>query len=81
MGVGGALKLRQIVCNVEHILAIELLAASQAIDLLAPLKPGKRARVAHWLVRSVSPVLKNDRTLAPDIEAVAKLVRAGKFKP
>ena len=81
MGVGGALKLRQIVRNVEHVLAIELLAASQAIDLLAPLKPGKGGRVAHRLVRSVSPVLKEDRPLAQDIEAVARLIAAGKFKP
>ncbi len=80
MGVGGALKLRQIVRNVEHVLAIELLAASQAIDLLKPLKPGVGGRVAHRLVRSVSPVLGEDRPLAPDIEAVAKLIAAGKFR-
>lgn len=81
MGMAGALKLRQVVRNVEHVLAIELLAASQAVDLLAPLKPGKRARIAHRLVRSVSQALKRDRPLAPDIEAVAKLIATGKLKP
>jgi histidine ammonia-lyase len=79
MGVTAALKLKQIVANVETILAIELLAASQAIDFLKPLKPGVGGQAAHRLVRSVSPHLKEDRVLAKDIEAVTQLVRAETF--
>jgi len=70
---------RAIVRNVETILAIELLAASQAVDFLKPLKPGVGGRAAHRLVRSVSPPLKKDRALAKDIEAVMRLVAEGNF--
>jgi histidine ammonia-lyase len=79
MGVTAALKLKQIVRNVQTILAIELLAASQAVDFLKPLQPGVGGRAAHRLVRSVAPPLKKDRALAKDIEAVTGLVGAGKF--
>jgi histidine ammonia-lyase len=79
MGVGAALKLKQIVKNVESILAIELLAAAQAVDFLKPLRPGVGGRAAYRLVRSVAPVLAEDRPLSPDIEAVSKLVAEGKF--
>jgi histidine ammonia-lyase len=80
MGVAAALKLKQIVSNVETILAIELLAAAQAVDFLKPLKPGIGGQAAHQLVRSVSPPLREDRILARDIEAVTRLVRKGKFR-
>ncbi len=80
MGVTAALKLKQIVRNVETILAIELLAASQAVDFLKPLKPGVGGRAAHRLVRSVSPPLKKDRAMAKDIEAVSQQVASGKFQ-
>lgn len=79
MGVTAALKLKQIVTNVETILAIELLAASQAVDFLKPLKPGIGGQTAHRLVRSVSPSLRQDRVLAKDIAAVMKIVAEGKF--
>jgi histidine ammonia-lyase len=59
--------------NVRHIVAIELLAACQGIDLVAPLHTGVEAQRAYELVRSVSPRLDADRSLAPDIAAVAAL--------
>src|ERR671935_2958003 len=40
MGMGSALKLKQVLFNVEHILAIEFLCAAQGIDYLRPLKAG-----------------------------------------
>jgi len=79
MGMGAARRLRPMLDNLTQILAIELLAACQGIDLLAPLRTGREAEKAYRLVRSVSPRLGRDRTLAPDIAAVAQLVRAGAF--
>ena len=61
----------------EGALAIELLAAAQAIEFLAPLEPGRGARAAHDVVRSLSPRLRDDRPLGPDIEAVAVAIRDG----
>ncbi len=79
MGMTAALKLRRVLQNVRHVLAIEALAAAQAIDLLAPLKPGKRAQQALKEIRAVSPMLTQDRSLAPDIAMVANVIRQGKI--
>jgi histidine ammonia-lyase len=63
----------------RHILAIELLSACQGIDLLSPLRTGLKAEKARELVRSVSATLTRDRSLAPDIAAVARLIADGAF--
>jgi histidine ammonia-lyase len=77
MGNASGLKAWQVVANSERALAIELLAAAQAIEFLAPLEPGRGARATHDLVRSLSPRLRDDRPLGPDIEAVADAIRDG----
>ena len=79
MGMTAALKLRQVVRNVRHVLAIEALAAAQAVDLLAPLKPGRRAQRALAEIRAVSPAVSGDRSLAEDIARVAEVIRMGKL--
>lgn len=79
MGMSAALKLRPILSNVTEILAIELLVAAQAIDLLAPLGTGLLAEKARRIVRGVSAPLARDRELHPDIAEVAKLVASGEF--
>jgi histidine ammonia-lyase len=79
MGMAAALKLRPLLANVVTILAIELLAASQALDLLAPLKTGNLAEEARLLVRHVSARVTRDRPLSRDIARVGELVRAGEF--
>jgi histidine ammonia-lyase len=65
--------------NLKNILAIELLAACQGIDLLAPLRTGPETRKAYDIVRGLSPAVDSDRSLAPDIEAVAREVARGSF--
>src|SRR3989440_6985931 len=77
MGNASALKAWQGVGNSEHALSIELLAASQAVEFLAPLEPGRGAAATYEFVRSLSPRLRDDRPLGPDIEAVADAVRDG----
>lgn len=79
MGMTAALKLRPVLSNVNSILAIELLTACQALDLLAPLRSGGLAEKARALVRHVSPMVDADRPLDRDIASVAELVRAGDF--
>lgn len=79
MGMAAALKLQPILGNVRAILSIELLAASEAIDRLAPLKTGHRAEQARKLVRRVAPPLRADRALHPDIARVAELIAEGNF--
>jgi histidine ammonia-lyase len=79
MGNAAGLKCWTVLANVERALAIELLAAAQGVEFLAPLEPGAGARAAHDFVRSVSPTVMEDRTLAPDIERVASAIRAGEL--
>lgn len=76
MGMTGALKLRQIVDNLEKILAIEMLCAAQGLDFRMPLRPSPPVAEAHAHIRSLVPHLDQDRAPAPDIEAVAKAIRA-----
>ena len=59
------------------IVAIEILAACQAIDLLAPLTTSPALAAVHAAVRSVVPTLDRDRPPAPDIDAIAALIRSG----
>jgi len=80
MGMSAARRLRPMLDNLRNILAIELLAACQGIDLLAPLRTGAEAQKAYDLVRSVSPRVDNDRSLAPDIAAVAGLIADAAFQ-
>jgi histidine ammonia-lyase len=77
MGMGAALKLKPIVSNTEHILAIELLCGAQGVDFHRPLQPGAGSRRTLRLIRQRVPRLEQDRTLAPDIELVRAIVASG----
>jgi histidine ammonia-lyase len=77
MGNAAGLQAWQVLANAELTVAIELLAAAQAVELLAPLAPGAGAGAARAFVRSLSPRLRDDRPLAGDIETVAAAVRDG----
>ncbi len=74
MGTIAARKFAQILRNAEHVVAMEFLSASQAIDLLAPLKPASAVLAAHECIRKVVPFAKEDRIFKHDIEAVKKLM-------
>jgi histidine ammonia-lyase len=80
MGMTAARRLRPMLDNVRNILAIELLAACQGIDLLAPLRTGTEAQKVCEMVRKVSPKLEADRSLASDIAAVAALIADAAFQ-
>jgi histidine ammonia-lyase len=67
MGMGAALKLQQVVANVHRILAIELLAAAQGIDLRRPLRTSEPLETLHEAIRRQVARWEDDRELAPDI--------------
>lgn len=79
MGMTAALKLRTIVENAEHVLAIELLAAAEGIEFRRPLKGGVGVEQAFERVRSISQAVDADRSMAPDIARVATAIRDGTF--
>lgn len=77
MGATTAIKTRDILDNANAILAIELLAAAQALEFRRPSKPGKGTMAAYRAIRKCVRPLEEDRPLYPDIEALTKLVKNG----
>ena len=73
MGMNGALKTRQILDNAYGVLAIEFIAATQALDF-REFTPGKGTRAAHAAVRKIVAHLEEDRPLFPDHNAMAAAV-------
>jgi histidine ammonia-lyase len=77
MGMTSARHAREVVNNAEVVVALEALAAAQALDLRAPLQPAAGTGAARAAIRERVPFLDADRELGPDIEAVVDLVREG----
>ncbi len=78
MGMTAALKLKKIVENTRNAMAIEAMAAAQALDFLAPLKTSKRGQVAHAAIRSVCATMDRDRVMYQDFARIAELIASGK---
>jgi histidine ammonia-lyase len=79
MGMTAALKLKKIVENTRNAMAIEAMAAAQALDFLAPLKTSKRGQAAHAAIRSVSATMDKDRVMYQDFARIAELIASGKL--
>ncbi|MDR3602968.1 MAG: histidine ammonia-lyase [Desulfosporosinus sp.] len=82
MGTIAARKARNIIENTAHVLAMELLAACQAVDLRPgkeELRLGKGSEGAYLLVRSKVDQLGADRVMYPDIQDAKELVSSGKL--
>ena len=78
MGMTAALKARDIIRNVELILAIELLCAFQALSLRGPDKAGRGTKAAHeFLLASGIREVREDKPLHGYIEKTAELIRTG----
>ena len=65
--------------NLADILAIELLAAAQGLDLRRPLATAPPLEEARRAVRERAAFWEEDRLMAPDIAAVSAAVREGAF--
>ena len=81
MATFAARRLGDMAENSLYIVAIEMLAAAQGIDFRAPLVTSLRLQQSLALIRQQAPFYDHDRLLAPDIEAVAALIRDGAFRP
>jgi histidine ammonia-lyase len=79
MGMTSARHARECVANAEVVIALEVLAAAQGIDLRMPLRPAKGTGAARDAVREVVPFLNEDRALKPDIDEVLELVQSGEL--
>ena len=77
MGTISARKTREIINNVEDILSIEFLVASQGIDFRKPLKSGPILQKVHTAIRKMVPELGDDRILMGDLLGIKELMRIG----
>jgi histidine ammonia-lyase len=81
MGCTAGLKLRQVCANVEHILAIELMAAAQGIDFRrravgAHTRLGKGTQPIYEQIRRSVPFVEEDTVLSDYLKDVHRLVCA-----
>lgn len=74
MGLTSGLKLQQVLENTRHILAIELLCATQCLDFLRPLKTSKALEELYVKVRTIVKPLETDRVLSEDIKNLSQLL-------
>jgi histidine ammonia-lyase len=78
MGMTAANKLKRVVENTRNTLAIEAMAAAQAIDFLAPLKTSTQLQQAHKAIRAVCATMDKDRVMYQDFVRIAELIASGK---
>lgn len=75
MGAIAARKARTVLNNVRRVIAIELCCAAQAVDLSGgEVDLGRGSADVYELVRSVVPMLHDDRVVADDIAAAEALI-------
>jgi len=77
MSMAAALKAARAVTLARSVIAIELLCASQAIDLLQPLATSPPLARVHAAIRSRVPTLEEDRPPSRDIDAITDLIARG----
>lgn len=75
MGSISAIKLLTVLRNVEHVLAIELMTAAQALDFRLPLRPGRGVERAHEYMRERVPHREEDTFYSEDVERCLTLVQ------
>ena len=77
MAAHAARRLGRMNANLSNILGVEAICAAQGIEFRAPLKTSEPLQKAMACLRETVPALKEDRYLAPDLNAAAQLIRDG----
>src|SRR6266545_4395563 len=81
MATNAALRLAPMAGNTAAIVAVELLAAAQGVELRAPLATSPQLQAAFKLIRSDAAFWDRDRAFAPDLERVRARIERGEFTP
>lgn len=74
MGAWAARKAAQVVVNSRRVLAMELMAAAQGIDLLRPLKSSVKIESIHKKIRKQVPKMVQDRSTHEDLKYIEGLI-------
>jgi histidine ammonia-lyase len=77
MSMAAALKASRALELARLVLAVEVLCACQAIDLLSPLTSSDSLMRVHEAVRARVPTLERDRPPSPDITTIAAMIETG----
>ena len=77
MGMIAARKALEILKNIEYIVGLEILAATQAADFVGPQLLGPAASTVYKTVRNLIPFMDKDRAIYYDIEVVKEMVESG----
>ena len=75
MGANAATKCFQVIENVEKLLAIELLNASQALEFRRPLKSSAKIENVLTDFRKLIPFIKDDKIMYQEMEATLQFVK------
>lgn len=79
MATYAAHRLHKMLDNTEYVIAIEMLAATQGIELRRPMKSSEKIESTIEILRTFSPHYTSDRSLAPEIEILAEKIDGGAF--
>ena len=79
MATFAARRLHDMLDNVAHIVAIELLAAAQGVEFHRPQKSSSDIESVIASLRQISPAFAEDRSLSTDIMQVAAMIDDGHF--
>ena len=77
MGALAALKAREVAERASHVIAIELVCASQGLEFHRPLRTTAALERALEQVRALVPRLEEDRSLAGELGDLAEALRTG----
>ena len=78
MGMTTTQKTQQIIKNCFGVLAIEMIAAAQALDIRGG-APGKGVGAAHQVIRKYIDYLDDDRPLFPDNDRMVEILESGEL--
>src|SRR5262249_34927400 len=79
MAAHAAARLHAMLENLRDVLAIELLAAAQGLDFITTARSSEAIERVRARIRSEVPSSSEDRFFAPEIKAVAALIRSGEI--
>ena len=81
MACHAARRLLEMAENLAGIIGIEALAGAQGVEMRAPLQTSAVLGDMIGRIRKVSPPIREDRFIAPDIAAAQELVKQGQLMP
>ncbi|OFZ20207.1 MAG: histidine ammonia-lyase [Bdellovibrionales bacterium GWB1_55_8] len=81
MGAWAARKASKVIVNTQRVLAMELLAATQGIDLLRPLRTSSSLEKLHQFIRKKVPRVDADRSFHEDLVYLEKQIASRQLEP